>query len=66
MDFYNAYKKTVMAVIAATGVTVGTVTQILHDHQVTSAQWTILVSTWAGVWAVYQARNKVGAVERKR
>lgn len=54
---YNEYKKTVMAVIAAIGVTVGTVTQILHDHQVTSAQWTVLTSVWGGVLLVFNARN---------
>lgn len=57
IQIYNEYKKTVVAAVAAVGVTVGVVTQILHDKQVTSAQWTILVSTWAGVLAVYQARN---------
>lgn len=53
----GAYKKTIAAAIAATVVTVGVVTEVLHDHQVTSAQWAILASTWAGVYAVYQARN---------
>lgn len=53
----NEYKKTVVATIAAIGVSVGLITQVSHDHQITSAQWVIFTSTWAGVLAVYQARN---------
>lgn len=60
VGIYNEYKKTVLAAVAAVGVTVGIVTQFTHDHQLTSAQVTILVSTWAGVYAVFKARNVKG------
>ena len=56
-NLYLEYKKGVAAIIAAVGITVAVVAEVLQTRVVTELQLLTVVSAWGGVIAVIRARN---------